>query len=132
MGNIHGKNAVIYLGAAGAAATLISEQSDWSIDMDVATAETSSLNQTWKNFVKGMLGWSGTFSGNFNTTQTQLWAAATSNVAENFYLYPTSASATQYYYGTAWVMLTKIAAGGIAAKASGGFKLQGNGQLAYN
>lgn len=132
MANIHGKNAVIYLGAAGGSAINIAEQADWSIDMDIATADTSSLNQTWKQSVKGMLGWSGTFSGNFDTASTQLWLAAISNVAEKFYLYITSASMTQYYYGTAWVQLTKIAAGGVAAKANNSFKLTGTGALSAN
>lgn len=130
--NIHGKNAVFYLGAGGAAAINITEQSDWSLDMDNTTVDVSSLNQTWKNFVKGMIGYSGTISGNFNTGQTQLWTAAISNIAENFYLYPTSAVPGSYYYGTAWVQLSKIAAGSTTAKATSSIKLTGNGALSTN
>lgn len=132
MANIHGKNAVIYLGAAGAAAINIAEQADWSIDMDIAMAEVSSLNQTWKAFVKGMLGWSGSCSGNFDTASVQLWLAAVSNVAEKLYIYPDSSSTARYYYGTAWIQLSKIAAGGISAKASSSFKFTGNNALSYN
>lgn len=130
--NIHGKNAVVYLGAGGAAAINISEQSDWSIDMDNATVDVSSLNQTWKNFVKGMIGWTGTIGGNFNTAQTQLWLASIGNNAENFYLYPTSAVPGSYYYGQAWVTLNKIAAGSTTTKAASSFKLTGNGALSTN
>lgn len=130
--NIHGKNAVIYLGANGGAAVNISEQSDWSIDMDNATVDVSSLNQTWKDFVKGMIGWSATVGGNFNTAQTQLWVAAISNVAEKFYLYPTSATPTLYYYGTGWVTLNKVAAGSTTTKATSSIKIQGTGALSYN
>lgn len=132
MARIHGKNAVLYLGAAGAAAINIAEQVDWSLDMDIAMVDVSSLNQTWKNFVKGMLGYSGAFSGNFDTASKQLWLASVSTVAENFYLYPTSALVTQYYYGTAWVQLTKIAAGSTTTKASSGFKITGDGTLSLN
>lgn len=132
MANIHGKNAVIYLGAAGAAAINITEMADWSIDMDVATADTSQLNQTWKESVKGMLGWSGTISGNFNTASAQLWLASISNVPEKFYLYPTISTPTSYYYGTGWVALNKIAAGSTTTKASSAFKITGTQSLSIN
>lgn len=132
MGHIHGKNAVIYLGAGGAAAINIGEQVDWSIDFDSSFVDVSSLNQTWKNFVKGMIGWSGTCSGNFDTASVQLWLASVSNQVEKFYLYPDSSSTGRYYYGTVWVQLTKVAAGSTTSKASSGFKFQGDGQLAYN
>lgn len=130
MARIHGKNAVIYLGAANGVAINIAEQVDWSIDMDIATVDVSSLNQTWKNFVKGMIGWSATFNGNFNTASNQLWLAAINNYAEKFYLYPTIENMGAYYYGTGWVQLNKIAAGSTTAKASTGFKLTGDGELA--
>lgn len=132
MSNIHGKNAVIYLGAAGAAAINISEMADWSLDMDVATAETSQLNQTWKEFVKGMLGYSFTFNGNFNPASVQLWNAVVSSVAEKWYLYPSILVTTSYYYGTAWIQFNKIAAGSTSAKASTGIKGVGTGALSYN
>lgn len=132
MSRLHGKNAVIYIGAAGAAAVNIGEQVDWSIDMEVATVDASSLNQTWKNFLKGMMGWSGSLNGNFDPSSVQIWSAATSNVAEKIYIYPTISSPTLYYYGTAWIMFNKVAAGSTTAKASQGIKFQGDGQLFYN
>jgi hypothetical protein len=130
--SIHGKSAVLYLGAAGAAAINIGEQLDWSLDFDMATVDVTPLNNTWKTFVKGLQGYSGSFGGNFDTASTQLWMASTSAVAEKFYLYPQSSVTTSYYYGTAWVQLGKIAAGSTTAKASNNIKLLGNGVLAYN
>lgn len=132
MGHIHGKNAVVYIGAGGAAAINIGEQVDWSIDFDAAMVDVSALNQTWKGFVKGMLGFTGSMSGNFDTASTQLWLASVSDVPEKFYIYPTVASVTRYYYGTTWIALTKIAAGSTTAKASSGIKMTGDGQLAFN
>lgn len=131
-GHIHGKNAVLYLGAGGAAAINIGEQVDWSLDFDTSLVDVSPLNNTWKQFVKGMLGYSGSFAGNFNLGSNQLWLASVSDVPENFYLYPTSASVTQYYYGTAWVQLSKIAAGSTTAKAASSFKITGDGTLSKN
>lgn len=131
MSNLHGKNAVIYLGANGATAINISEMADWSVDFDIAMADVSQLNLTWKEFVKGMIGWNGTVSGNFNPASAQLWAASISNVAEKIYIYPTSATPTSYYYGTAWIALTKVAAGSTTTKASSAFKMTGTQALNY-
>lgn len=133
MTNIHGKGAILYLGAAGAAAINIGEQIDWSLDFDMATVDTTPLNNTWKTFVKGLMGYSASFNGNFDTASVQLFLASTSTVAEKFYLYPLGAAGTtQYYYGTAWVQLTKIAAGSTTTKASSGIKLTGHGTLGSN
>ena len=132
MANIHGKGAVLYLGAAGAAAINIGEQLDWSIDMDMATVDVTPLNNTWKSFVKGLLGYTGAFSGNFDTASVQLWSAATATVVEKFYLYPDVGSTARYYYGTVWVQLGKVAAGSTTGKASSSIKLTGSGALSYN
>lgn len=132
MASLHGKDAVLYLGAAGAAPINIGEQVEWSLDFDMATVDVTPLNSSWKTFVKGLMGYSGTVGGNFDTVSTQLWLAATSAVAEKFYLYPTVASPLRYYYGTAWIQLTKIAAGSTTSKISNGIKLTGTGALSFN
>lgn len=132
MASIHGKNAIVYLGAAGAVAINIGEQLDWSLDFDMQTVDVTPLNQTWKSFVKGLQGYTGAFSGNFDNASTQLWLASTSSVAEKFYVYPDSGSVGRYYYGTAWVQLGKIAAGSTTTKASSSIKLIGNGALSFN
>lgn len=123
---------MIYLGAAGAAAINIGEQLDWSLDFDMATVDVTPLQQTWKSFVKGLMGYTGTIGGNFDTSSVQLWLASTSTVAEKFYIYPDAGSPLRYYYGTAWVTLGKIAAGSTTAKASSTCKLLGSGALSYN
>lgn len=132
MASIHGKNAMIYLGAAGNSAINIGEQLDWSLDFDMATVDVTPLQQTWKSFVKGLQGYTGAFNGNFDTASTQLWLASVSTVAEKFYVYPDAGSPSRYYYGTAWVQLGKIAAGSTTSKASSSIKLTGNGTLSFN
>lgn len=131
-GHIHGKNAVIYIGAAGGTAINIGEMGDYSIDADIAMADASALNQTWKQFVKGMLGFSGTISGNFNLGSKQIWLAHLSDVPENIYIYPTVSSVTQYYYGTAWIQLTKMLSGSTTSKSNTAFKFTGDGALSIN
>lgn len=132
MARIHGKNAVIYLARSGSgSAENVAEQVDWSIDMDVATVDVSHLNQTWKNSLKGMFGWAGSFNGNFDPASNLLFEAATDNgdAPVPFYLYPTINNMNAYYYGTGWVQLNKIAAGSTTAKAATGFKITGDGEL---
>lgn len=129
MSSIHGKGAVLYLGAAGAPAVNIGEQLDWSLDFDMATVDVTPLNSTWKSFVKGLIGYTGAFAGNFDASSNQLYLASVSTVAEKFYLYPNVLAPTQYYSGTAWVQLGKIAAGSTTSKASSSFKITGNGPL---
>lgn len=132
MASIHGKNAVLYLGVAGAAATLVNEQLEWSLDFDMQTVDVSPLNNTWKTFVKGMLGFSLSAGGNFDTANKQLWLASISTVAEKFYLYPQASVPTSYYYGTIWVQLGKIVAGSTTTKASNSIKGVGTGVLDLN
>lgn len=132
MSNIHGKNAAVYLGAAGAAAIQIGEQLEWSIDFDMATVDVTPLGNTWKSFVKGLMGYTLTVGGNFDTSSTQLFQASTSAVAEKWYLYPDASAPTKYYYGTAWIQLGKVASGSTTSKASSSFKGTGQGSLNAN
>lgn len=129
MSSIHGKGAVLYLGANGGVASNIGEQLDWSLDFDMATVDVSPLNTTWKQFVKGMIGYTGAFAGNFDSSSSQLFLASTSAVAEKFYLYPNVLAPGSYYSGTCWVQLGKIAAGSTTSKASSSFKITGQGPL---
>ena len=133
MANIHGKNAMIYLGdGAGGAAALVSEQNSYSIEHDFDLADTSELGDTWKTAVKGLMGWSGSFEGNFDTASNALFNAATGASLSNFYLYPNRSSATQYYYGTCWVKLGSVIEGGTTDKAKSSVEVTGDGALSKN
>ena len=133
MANIHGKNAIVYLGdGAGGAAISISEQNTYSIESDFELAETSELGDTWKSNVKGLMSWTASMEGNFNTASNQLFTAATGAQTANFYLYPDVASTSRYYYGTCWVKLGTVIAGGTGDKASAAVELIGDGALSKN
>ena len=133
MANIHGKNAIIYLGdGAGGAAVTISEQNSYAIEHDFDLADTSELGDSWKTAVKGLMGWSGSAEGNFNTASNVLWSAATGSALSNFYLYPDRTSMTQYYYGTCWVKLGTVIEGGTTDKAKSSVEFTGDGALSKN
>jgi hypothetical protein len=137
---IHGKGALVMLGTTnGGAASPVANQLSWSLDFDMSIVDVSPLNSSgtgqgnWKQFVKGMKGWTGTFAGNFDEGATQLWYASILDNYVNFYLYPNySNNQAEYYYGTAWIQLGKIAEGSTTSKASSGFKATGDGPLFTN
>ena len=133
MANVHGKNAIIYLGdGASGEAIEISEQNSYSIEHDFDLADTSELGDTWKTNVKGLMSFSGSIEGNFNTASNQLWSAATGSSASKFYLYPNRSNTTQYYYGTAWIKLGTVVAGGTTDKIKSSISLTGEGALSKN
>lgn len=133
---IHGKGAAVFIAPTAAGdAIQIGNQISWSLDFDMAMVDVSPLNVAgfWKQFVKGMKGFSGTFAGNFDLGEQTLWNASLEENPVNFYLYPAFvANPNQYYYGTVWVQLTKIAEGSTTSKASSGFKITGDGALSKN
>lgn len=130
---IHGKAAIIYVGAAGAAAIPIGDMVDWSIDFDDQIVDTTPLNSTWRQSVKGLQGYKLNVSGNFNPGSSQLFTASLDTVVNKWYLYVAGAGApTQYYYGTGWVHLGKVAAGSTTTKASSGFNIDGYDSLNQN
>jgi len=127
---IHGKGAIVYLSPGSGAAVPVSEQVDWAIDYDQPLVDVTPLNNTWKSFVKGLSGWTGVFSGNYDSTSSLLWTASTASTKSNFYLYPLGSSdMSKYYWGTAWIILGKIAAGSTTSKAGSSFKATGDGAL---
>lgn len=130
---IHGKNAIIYLGGTSATAIPVAEEVDYDLNLTDSFAETSSLNQTWETYVKGMIGWTGKITGNFDPTSLNLWDASLSGSAQNLYLYPIGAtSMTQYYYGTAFVMLKTLLSGGTKKAITNSIDLKGTGALSRN
>lgn len=129
MATIHGKDALIYLQGSGNEAVVLVEQADYSIDMDFDTDDTTELGGTWGEAVKGILKWSGSLSGNFDPASRLLWDASLASTARKFYLYPLRTSLTQYYYGTTWVKLGNIIAGGVGSKSKSSSSLIGDGPL---
>lgn len=129
MSSIHGKNAVIYLAPGTGAAVEVSEQNQYAIEMDFDLAGVPELGDTWESAVKGLMKWSGSLEGNFNTAGITLWSAAVSATPSNFYLYVDRTVAANYYYGTCWVKLGTILGGGTGDKAKSAVKLIGEGAL---
>lgn len=101
MARIHGRNGIAYMGiAAGSAATPVAFLSDWSINMVVDKVDVVAMGDSNHVYVAGLPDASGDFSGFYDDATSQTYIAATDGVARNFYLYPSTLTVGQYFFGT--------------------------------
>jgi hypothetical protein len=102
MGRIAGDNGRVYIGIANSAATaeplpfVAKYNANWKTDKYDVTA----MGDGQKTYVSGLRDASGSFSGFFDNTTSQTYAAALDGQPRKFYLYPDTNSVTQYFFGT--------------------------------
>ena len=78
----------------------------------------------------GLLGWTLSAEGHYDTAQVTPFDAAIATGAVRVYLYPNQSDTAKYYYGQCWPQLSvTIPLGGVA---SFGLTATGDGQLAAN
>lgn len=104
MARYHGRKGVVYISTSGtgAAASAIG-LTVWSIDRSTDKVDVTSFGDTNKQYVQGLPDVKGTFSGNWDDTETKLITAAASSDGCKIYLYPSADKAAAYHYGPAWV-----------------------------
>jgi hypothetical protein len=129
----HGKNGQIFFSTTGTGtAVAVANLSAWSLSFATDKAEVTSFGETNKTYVQGLKDVSGSFEGFFDdVTTAALFTAADSTDGIKAYFYPSSAAATRYFYGLAWIDVSiSVPVGGavtvsgtIAANGSWGFKL---------
>ena len=102
MARSHGRNAAVYLGATnGAAASPVTFQASWSINMVVNKQDVTSFGDGNMVYVAGLPDASGDFSGFWDDATSQTYLAAVDGLARNMYLYPNiSADPNIYFFGT--------------------------------
>jgi hypothetical protein len=128
MATLHGKGGMAYLQGSGAAATKLGEAREWTIDIDRELADDSAMGDTWRTQLVGIHNWSGSIAGNLDTVETSPFDAAIAETAKAWYLYPSGASPTLYYYGKVWPNLS--VSGGLGSIVSFSLSFEGDGQLA--
>ncbi len=103
MARIHGRSGRLYVGIASdtSAAEPVAYLTKWQIDSSTDKVDVTALGDTVKTYVAGLADAKGTYSGFYDTASAQLYTASTDGLARRFYLYPTNATVTQYFYGTA-------------------------------
>lgn len=131
MATLHGKGSVLYMNDGSAAAAVqISETAEWSIDAEFDTEPDPALGDSWATSLKGLMSFSGSFSGNFDDAQDTLWDAFLASTTSKFYLYPDSSQTGRYYYGNIWPKLSVD--GSVDGKENFSLDFEGSGQLAKN
>ena len=103
MGTLAGTNAIIYLGTTNASA--ITETFDLSIETETDFADDSAHGDSWRTFIPTLSTFNLTINKHFDDAtgggQLQAWVIA--RTVLKYYLYPTRASSTVYWYGTCYL-----------------------------
>ena len=102
MARSHGRNGAVYLGlTSGAAASPVTFQAAWSINMVVNKQDVTAFGDSNLVYVAGLPDSSGDFTGFWDDATSQTYIAATDGLARNFYLYPNITSDPSiYFFGT--------------------------------
>src|SRR5512143_538852 len=102
MARIAGRNGSLYMGLTSAGTPEpVAFLSNWALNFATDKIEVTAFGDTTKTYVSGLPDMQGTYSGFYDTATVQMYTAATDGVARKCYLYSTTATTTQYWYGTA-------------------------------
>jgi hypothetical protein len=101
MARIHGRAGRLYanLTSAGTAEP-IAFLRDWSLDFATDNAEVTAFGDTNKVYVAGLPDCTGSIAGWYDDATVQMYTAALDGVARKFYLYPSTLTNGQYWFGT--------------------------------
>ena len=104
MARYSGRRGAVYIAitATGAATSVVSLTS-WSLDMSQDKLDVTSFLDTNKIVVPGLRDVSGSFEGNWDDTETKIFAGAISTTGCNMILYPSLDAPTRYASGVAWI-----------------------------
>ena len=117
MSRIHGRNGVVYVGVHNNdAASPVAFLADWTINFTVAKVDVTCLGDTNLVYVAGLPDASGDFSGFFDNATVQTYLAAVDGLPRNYYLYPNTNTASNYFFGT--ILPDYSVAGGVATAVS--------------
>lgn len=101
MARIHGRAGRVYMNIlSGGTAEPLAFLSGWSINFATDKVDVTAFGDGNKIYVAGLPDASGDFSGFYDDATAQVFTAALDGVARKFYLYPSTLTNTQYFYGT--------------------------------
>jgi hypothetical protein len=101
MARLHGRNARVYMNiASGGTAEPVAFVSSWSLSFSTDKANVTAFGDANMVYVAGLPDASGEFSGFYDDATAQVFTAAGDGVARKFYLYPSSLTPGQYFWGT--------------------------------
>lgn len=118
-------------GSVKVGANTVAEIGDWSLDIGLDSHEVSAFGDSWKRYVAGLKGWSGSASGRWDMTDTNgqaaLQGALLGGTTVSLKLYVDS---THYYSGTAYITGSTPAAS-VSGTVDVEFSFTGTGALSY-
>lgn len=102
MARIHGRRGRVYMGLASdtAAAEPVAFLKSWSINFATDKVDVTAFGDNNKIYVSGLPDASGEFAGWYDDATVQTYTAAVDGLARRFYLYPSTLTNTQYFWGT--------------------------------
>ena len=120
-------------GKLNISANVVSNISNWSLDLGLDTLDITALGDEWKKFIAGLKEWSASAEGSYSIhTDTDGQTAL-----QNAYLNGTEVelrlfvNATNYYSGNAFISSLSVE-DPVDDKVSVSFEFQGTGVLTYN
>lgn len=101
MGRLHGRRGRVYLAiASGGTAEPLPFMAKWTLNATTDRSEVTAMGDDNKIYVSGMPDASGTFAGFYDDATAQTYTAAIDGLARKFYLYPSTLTNSQYFFGT--------------------------------
>jgi hypothetical protein len=73
---------------------------DWSMNFATDKQDVTAMGDNNKVYVAGLPDASGEFAGFYDDATAQTYTAAVDGLARKFYLYPSTLTNTQYFFGT--------------------------------
>jgi hypothetical protein len=118
---IHGRRGALYMGIASDTATAepVAYLNSWSLSFATDNVDVTAFGDTNKVYVSGLPDVTGSYSGWYDTATAQMYTAAIDGLPRKFYLYPTSATPTTYFWGTATFDFTVEVGSGDGVSISG-------------
>lgn len=102
MGRISGRRGRFYVGVANEAATAepLPFLTDWSISFETGKTDVTAMGDENKIYVSELPDSAGELSFFYDDATNQTYTAAIDGLPRKFYLYPSTATSTQYWFGT--------------------------------
>jgi hypothetical protein len=102
MARIAGRNGRLYANiTSGGTSEPITFLNNWSISFASDKIEVTAFGDTGKTYVAGLPDATGDYSGFYDDATNQFYTSAVDGVARKFYLYPSTSTNGQYWFGTA-------------------------------
>lgn len=122
MARIAGRQGRLYINlTSGGTAEPVAFLNNWSLDFTTGKIDVTAFGDTSMVYVSGLPDAQGTVSGFYDDATVQMYTAAVDGVARKFYLYPSTALSTQYFFGTGIFDMSINAAVDGAVEISGNF-----------